>query len=151
VIAAGLRNPWRFSIDPVRQRIWIGDVGQNAFEEVNRMKVDSPRVDFGWSCREARARYNADACRGRTLRKPVLSYGRGEGQSVTGGLVYRGSRLPALRGWYVFGDFISGDLWAFRSGRQVRLGQADGVTSFGQTNSGEILLTTIDGRVLRIS
>jgi hypothetical protein len=84
------------------------------------------------------------------MRKPVLSYGHDIGESVTGGFVYRGSDLPRLRGWYVFGDFISGKLWAFRNGTRVTIGRADGVTSFGQTASGELLLTTIGGRLLRI-
>ena len=150
VIASGLRNPWRFSIDPVTSRLWIADVGQNAFEEVNRLRIGGPRVDFGWACWEARSRYDATRCAGRKMRKPVLSYGHDIGESVTGGSVYRGSDLPRLRGWYVFGDFISGKLWAFRNGTRVTIGRADGVTSFGQTASGELLLTTIGGRLLRI-
>ena len=151
VIAFGLRNPWRFSIDPATDRLWIGDVGQNAFEEVDRMAVGGPLVDFGWSCWEASARYNADACRGRTVTPPVLSYGRAKGGSITGGYVYRGSAIPSLQGWYVFGDFVSGRVWAFKDGKWVRLGQAAGVTSFGLDHEGELLLTTIDGRVLKIT
>lgn len=150
VIASGLRNPWRFSIDPATATLWIGDVGQNAFEEVDRMRIDGPRVDFGWSCREALTRYNVDACAGRKVTKPVLFYGRGVGESITGGFVYRGSDLPSLRGWYVFGDFITGDLWAFKDGRRVRIGRADGITSFGLTASKEIVLTTIDGRLQQL-
>ena len=150
IIAAGLRNPWRFSIDPVTQRLWIGDVGQNAFEEIDRMSVNGPRRDFGWSCWEARSRFNADDCSGRSVRKPVLAYGRSAGESVTGGYVYRGRDLPRLRGWYVFGDFISGQIWAYKGGKKISIGTARGVTSFGLTAFGELLLTTIDGRVLRV-
>lgn len=150
VIAYGLRNPWRFSIDG--STLWIADVGQNAFEEVDRMAVNGPLVDFGWSCREARARYNKDACKGRKVTKPVFSYSHasGDGESITGGYVYRGAAIPSLQGWYVFGDFVSGQVWAWRDGNRVKLGTADGVTSFGLTADGELLLTTIDGRLLRL-
>ncbi|HQR80089.1 MAG TPA: PQQ-dependent sugar dehydrogenase [Actinomycetota bacterium] len=151
VIAKGLRNPWRFSIDPVTGQLWIGDVGQDRYEEVDRMPLDGPLVDFGWSCREAGAVYNRNACAGRRLTAPILSYGRGAGGSVIGGYVYRGRAIPSLRGWYVFGDFVSGHIWAYRGGQRVRIGQADGVTSFGIDQDGELLLTTIDGGVLRMS
>lgn len=150
VIAYGLRNPWRFSIDG--DQIWIGDVGQDAFEEVDRMTVDGPLVDFGWSCWEARARYNADDCKGRTVRSPLFSYSHasGDGESVTGGYVYRGTQIPSLRGWYVFGDFISGRVWAWQDGVRKRIATVAGVTSFGLDRDGELLATTIDGRLLRL-
>ncbi|MEZ5184717.1 MAG: PQQ-dependent sugar dehydrogenase [Candidatus Nanopelagicales bacterium] len=151
VIASGLRNPWRFSIDPVTEQLWIGDVGQNAFEEVDRMGVNGRLKDFGWSCWEARSKYNADACPGRRMTKPVLRYAHDQGESIIGGHVYRGTGIPSLRGWYVFGDFISGRIWAYRDGRRKQIGTADGVTSFGLAASGEMLLTTIDGRVLKIT
>ncbi len=152
VIAYGLRNPWRFSIDPATEQLWIGDVGQSAVEEIDRMAVNGPLVDFGWSCWEATSQYNADDCKGRKIRKPVLEYSHaaGDGESVTGGYVYRGSAIPSLQGAYVFGDFISGRLWAFKDGQRQRIGRADGVTSFGLTPQGELLLTTIDGRLLRL-
>lgn len=153
VIAAGLRNPWRFSIDEVTSQIWIGDVGQSGFEEVDRMPVTASRLfDFGWSCWEATTRYNRDACRGRDVTRPVLQYSHasGDGESITGGYVYRGSAIPSLQGWYVFGDFISGRVWAYRDGERRRIAQADGLTSFGVTATGELLLTTIDGRLLRM-
>jgi glucose/arabinose dehydrogenase len=152
VIAMGLRNPWRFSIDAPTQQIWIADVGQGGFEEVDRMAVNGPLVDFGWSCWEASAKYNADACKGRDVTKPVIQYSHasGDGESITGGYVYRGSGIPSLQGWYVFGDFMSGRVWAWKDGDRRRIAQADGLTSFGLTQSGELLLTTIDGRLLRM-
>lgn len=151
VIAYGLRNPWRFSIDPVTDQMWIGDVGQDAYEEVDRMKIDGPLVDFGWSCWEGLHPYRNDRCRGRDVTKPVIEYGHRLGESVTGGLVYRGSAIPSLRGWYIYGDFESGRIWAWRDGRRpVRVGTAPGLTAFGQTRSGEVLLTTIDGKLLKM-
>lgn len=152
VIALGLRNPWRFSIDPTTEQMWIGDVGQNAFEEVDRMAINGPLVDFGWSCWEATSKYNADDCAGRDVTKPIIEYSHasGDGESVTGGYVYRGSAIPALQGWYVYGDFISGSVWAWKDGSREKLATADGLTSFGLTPDGELLLTTIDGRLLRM-
>ena len=85
VIAYGLRNPWRFSIDASTDQIWIGDVGQNEVEEIDRMGVTAPLTDFGWSCWEGRRSYNPDRCAGRDVTAPALTYGRSEGESVTGG------------------------------------------------------------------
>lgn len=150
VIARGLRNPWRFSIDPVTDQIWIGDVGQGAYEEIDRMPVAGPLADFGWSCREGPAVFQASRCAGRRLTEPILSYGRDVGQSVTGGYVYRGSDIPRLRGWYVFGDFMTGAVWAYRDGRRIRLATADGLTSFGVDRDGELLVATIDGQIRRL-
>lgn len=151
VIAMGLRNPWRFSIDAPTRTMWIGDVGQNASEEIDRMPLSGPVVDFGWSCREGRLIYNKSRCAGRDITAPVIVYGRGQGRSVTGGYVYRGKRIPALRGWYVYGDFATGRIWAWRKGQgSQEIANADGVTSFGLTNRGELLLTTIDGRLMGI-
>jgi glucose/arabinose dehydrogenase len=150
VIAMGLRNPWRFSIDPTTETLWIGDVGQDAVEEIDRMPLTGPRVDFGWSCWEGPQRYDRTRCAGRTVTAPLLSYGHNQGQSVTGGYVYRGAAIPTLRGWYVFGDFASGRIWAYRDGQRKRLGTAQGVTAFGVDPDGELLLTTIDGRLLRL-
>lgn len=152
VIAYGLRNPWRFSIDPRAREIWIGDVGQDAVEEVDRMGVDGPLTDFGWSCWEAGSRYNRDACAGRQPEQPVLSYthASGDGESVTGGYVYRGAGIPSLQGWYVFGDFMSGNVWAWRDGTQQRIARANRVTAFGLTSRGELLVTTLDGKLLRM-
>ncbi|MCU0279992.1 MAG: PQQ-dependent sugar dehydrogenase [Candidatus Nanopelagicales bacterium] len=150
ILAYGLRNPWRFSIDGPTGQMWIGDVGQDKFEEVDRMPIDGRRFDFGWSCWEGRSRYDTQRCAGRNFTKPVLTYGRSQGGSITGGYVYRGARITSLQGWYVFGDFISGDVWAYKDGRRVRLGQADRVTSFGVDSAGELLLTTIDGTLARL-
>jgi glucose/arabinose dehydrogenase len=152
VIAYGLRNPWRFSIDPATDQMWIGDVGQNAYEEVDRMPIEGPLVDFGWSCWEATSKFNADNCAGRDVTKPVIEYSHasGDGESVTGGYVYRGSGIPSLQGWYVYGDFVSGAVWAWRDGVNKRIATADGLTSFGLTPDGELLLTTIGGELLRM-
>ncbi len=152
VIAYGLRNPWRFSIDSATEQLWIGDVGQDGSEEVDRMSINGPLVDFGWSCWEATSKYNRDDCAGRDVTKPVIEYSHasGDGESVTGGYVYRGSAIPSLQGWYVYGDFVSGTVWAWKDGVNTKIASADGLTSFGLTPDGELLLTTIGGKLLRM-
>lgn len=152
IIAAGLRNPWRFSIDPQTDQLWIGDVGQNAFEEVDRMAINGPLRDFGWPCKEGDSTYDRTKCGGRKVTKPVLTYGRSEGESITGGYVYRGDAIASLQGWYIYGDFISGRVWAWREGASPKIiGKADGVTSFGLTADREILLTTYDGKLQQLN
>lgn len=152
VIAKGLRNPWRFSVDAATEQLWIGDVGQDAYEEVDRMPINGPLLDFGWSCWEATHKYSASDCAGRKVTKPVIEYSHasGDGESVTGGFVYRGTAIGDLQGWYLYGDFVSGAVWAYKDGQTQRIATADGLTSIGQTPEGEPLLTTIDGTLLRM-
>jgi len=109
IYAYGFRNPWRWSFDRGNGGLWVGDVGQSALEEVDRVVSGG---NYGWRCFEGTRAFNA-AC-GPTVgtsRPPVAEYGRTAGQSVTGGYVYRGTSIPALVGRYVFGDFVTGRLW----------------------------------------
>jgi glucose/arabinose dehydrogenase len=102
IFTIGLRNPWRFSFDRDNGNLWIGDVGQNLWEEVDR--INTPGVNLGWRCREGAHDYNP-VCGGATnLTGPVAEYGHGTGISVIGGFVYRGNAYASLRGWYVCGD-----------------------------------------------
>jgi glucose/arabinose dehydrogenase len=157
----GVRNPWRFSFDRDGS-IWVGDVGQNRYEEVTRVPRTAQRgANLGWSCREGRSTYAAARCRsGATYRTPtiVLCHPGGvtgctdarAGRSVTGGYVYRGARYPRVAGTYVFADFVTGKVWPYRAGvlgRPVRLPQ---VTSFGTDDAGELLAVTISGGLYRI-
>nr|MBV6629661.1 PQQ-dependent sugar dehydrogenase [Oceanococcus sp. HetDA_MAG_MS8] len=110
--AYGLRNPHRFSIDEVSRTMWVGDVGQDSFEEINQV---IPGANYGWPSFEGtmpleETDFGYDS---NDLVMPVIQYGRDEGRSVTAGFVYRGSRLPHLFGHFLFGDFISGNLWSF--------------------------------------
>jgi glucose/arabinose dehydrogenase len=109
IYAWGLRNPWRFSFDAATAQLWIGDVGQDAWEEIDR--IGAP-ANLGWRCREGAHAYNAACGPALNLVDPVAEYDHGVGESVTGGFVYRGSRYPALTGRYVFGDFITHRLWS---------------------------------------
>lgn len=149
IYSYGLRNPWRFSFDRSRGDLWIGDVGQNAVEEINhRLRGVGRGANFGWNAFEGRQRYRGGGpVRGRAPVAPVAQYGRSGGCSVTGGYVYRGSRVAALRGRYVFADFCSGKVWTMRAGPRpagmteitARLGtRLSSVTSFGEDGAGEL-------------
>jgi glucose/arabinose dehydrogenase len=146
----GLRNPWRFSFDRARGDLWIGDVGQNAIEEIDyRPRSAGGGANFGWRAFEGRASHigGAGALRGPSRHTPpVAQYSHSEGCSVTGGYVYRGTRVPALAGRYLYADYCSGTVWSMRAGpnpggvrRETRLGaRLSNVTSFGETLNGDV-------------
>lgn len=109
IFALGLRNPWRYSFSP-DGRLIVADVGQNTWEEVSLV---SKGANLGWSVKEASHCFPPEStCRSEGLLDPIFEYGRGDGQSITGGYVYTGTRVPGLAGKYVFGDFVSGRIWA---------------------------------------
>ncbi len=154
--AIGLRNPWRMSFDPVTGRLWTGDVGQNRREEVDIIQKGG---NYGWVFREGfiEGPKNQTPPAGFTLIDPVYDYPRGDGVSITGGIVYRGANLSELDGAYIFSDFVSGNLWAlFESPDQgppvvERLLVEDGIASFGRDpNNGDILLANLGGPLSRI-
>lgn len=152
----GLRNPWRFSFDRTAGSMWIGDVGQNAYEEIDTVPVGAGRRNFGWPCREGAHAYGG-SCRAGALTAPVFELGRGEGTcSITGGYVYRGRQSPAMAGTYIFADVCAGKLWggANIGGRWVRsqVGSYSGaIVSFGESSTGELYAVDINaGRLLAI-
>jgi glucose/arabinose dehydrogenase len=159
--AKGLRNPWRFSFDRKTRALWIGDVGQNAWEEIDYVRPGhAAGLNFGWSGYEGTHVYDAQVAA--TLPKasltwPVAQYGHSLGESVTGGYVYRGSAVPALRGWYLFADFASGHVWAKKGpgGARRLLPGADGkltqIASFGQDARGELYIVSLAGKVYRVT
>jgi uncharacterized repeat protein (TIGR03806 family) len=148
--AWGLRNPWRWSFDSATGDLWLGDVGQNAFEEIDRIERGG---NYGWDCREGASAFGSPApsCSTATgLIDPVHQYGRSLGFSVTGGYVYRGSALPALVGRYLFADYGSGRIWRLvPSGAGFAAEElADtslSIASFGQGNDGELYVVDIAG------
>jgi glucose/arabinose dehydrogenase len=150
--AYGLRNPWRFSFDRETGDLWIADVGQNAWEEINVQPADSPGGEnYGWSVMEGdhcfRPSSGCDTS-GKVL--PIYEYDHDGGCSVTGGYVYRGADIPALRGLYVFTDYCSGVFIALqRSGETalaVPLGIELGtVSSFGEDENGELYAVSDGG------
>jgi glucose/arabinose dehydrogenase len=151
VYAYGLRNPWRFSFDRARGDLWIGDVGQNAVEEIDfRPRGAGAGANFGWNAFEGRSRYpGGGPLRGTRHVPPVAQYGHDAGCSVTGGHVSRGPRAGGLRGRYVYADFCSGRVWSMRAGPRPggvreetgRLGvPLSNVTSFGEGLNGDLYL-----------
>jgi glucose/arabinose dehydrogenase len=156
--AYGLRNPWRFSFDPARGDIWIGDVGQNAWEEIDVMPAGRAGMNFGWSLREGRHPFAGNRSEGRNLTEPVLEYGREDGCTVIGGVVYRARAVPALRGAYLYGDFCNGWVRAVATrdgkptGDPVDLGvEVSSLSSFGTDADGEVYLLSLDGPVYRLT
>jgi glucose/arabinose dehydrogenase len=155
--ASGLRNPWRFSFDRATGELWIADVGQYAWEEVN---VEDPRrgggLNYGWKTMEGRHCFSPrQGCEAAGLHLPIHEYGHDLGCSVTGGYVYRGQALPELAGSYLFSDYCSGRLWALRRGTaavEVALLLATGrpVSSFGEDAAGEVYLCDHSGSVWRL-
>ncbi len=109
IYAWGLRNPWRFSFDRVSGELWAADVGQNQWEEIDRIVRGG---NYGWAIMEGRECYNAGSCSSAGLQAPVHVYSHADGCSVTGGYVYRGGALAHLQGRYVFGDFCSRKAWS---------------------------------------
>jgi glucose/arabinose dehydrogenase len=140
IVAIGLRNPWRFSFDRRTKDLWIGDVGQNAIEEIDHLPhTTTGLVNFGWNVFEGRSRYSQNALGPGTLIGPVAQYTHARGCSVTGGYVYRGSGVPRLRGRYVFGDYCSGTIWSIPAGggaMRVEPVKVPELTSFGESLSG---------------
>jgi glucose/arabinose dehydrogenase len=153
----GLRNPWRLSFDRANGNLYIADVGQGSWEEVNRESYGQPAGrNYGWRVMEGRHCYQASTCNrsGKTL--PITEYGHTNGNcSITGGFVYRGPTQVALVGKYVFADFCSGRMWAMPAlgGNGDQVLQADTtrqITSFGEGDDGELYAVTIDGRLFRV-
>jgi uncharacterized repeat protein (TIGR03806 family) len=154
IYAYGLRNPWRFSFDRGDGALWAADVGQGAWEEIDRV---SSGGNYGWRCREGAHVFNA-TCGGATnLIEPVAEYARSEGSSVTGGYVYRGALNPLLLGRYVFGDFGSGRIWSIPADTQptvtVSGGSASGlnISAFGEDVGGELYAVNYGGTLHRLA
>src|SRR5262249_34364927 len=111
--AYGLRNPWRFTFDAQTGDLWIGDVGQNQWEEVDFEPADSPGgLNYGWNVMEGTHPYKGQAPAGVTLTPPIFEYPHDQGIAVTGGYVYRGTAIPELQGVYLFSDWAYGTIWA---------------------------------------
>jgi glucose/arabinose dehydrogenase len=148
----GLRNPWRFSFDRANGNLWIGDVGQGAWEEVDRAVRTSSGagrgVNWGWRVMEGFHCYNpSSGCSTSGKTKPVLEYDHNGGRcSVTGGYVYRGTLVPALAGGYVFADYCSGEIWvvsgtaASPATRTLLLDTDFNISSFGEDAAGDLYL-----------
>jgi glucose/arabinose dehydrogenase len=156
VWAWGLRNPWRFSFDRATGDLYIADVGQNQWEEINFQPADSAGGEnYGWRILEGSHRFSGESDPGTTV-LPIAEYDHSQGCSVTGGYVYRGEALPALQGVYIYGDWCSGNIWAtYRDASGAwqtleflrRTGMS--ISSFGEDEAGELYVVDYSGRVLK--
>ncbi|MFZ5843680.1 MAG: PQQ-dependent sugar dehydrogenase [Pseudomonadota bacterium] len=148
IYAWGLRNPWRFSFDRSNGELWAADVGQNAWEEINKIERGG---NYGWAIMEGQHCYAADSCNQTGLKQPVFEYSHSEGCSVTGGYVYRGSALPALQGRYLFSDYCSAQVWSLlpqpNGSLQVEMLTAlsGNPSSFAEDNQGELYALLLSG------
>ena len=157
----GLRNPWRFTFDPATGDLYIADVGQNAWEEVDVVRAAEGAgrgANFGWNVTEGRHCYADAGCDPTQFTLPVLEYGHDEGCSISGGFVYRGAAIPDLQGHYFYADYCEGWVRSFRlqDGQAVEsqqwptLAPGGAVPSFGQDAAGELYVLSAEGRVFRI-
>jgi len=149
--ASGLRNPWRFSFDNETGLLWAGDVGQNAWEEID---IIAKGGNYGWNIMEGAHCYSpASGCNQTGLTLPVVEYNHSQGCSVTGGYVYRGDKIPLLRGYYIYGDYCSGSIWAlaYQDNAVIRntlLTKTNlSITSFGVDRSGNLYILSREGGV----
>jgi glucose/arabinose dehydrogenase len=153
--ARGVRNPWRFSFDSVTGDLWIGDVGQDRWEEIDRSTAASGggrAKNYGWRVVEGNACYRpATGCSKSGKKIPLAVYGHSKGCSVTGGYVYRGTEYPALLGGYLFADFCTGRIWAVAAEGAARqtprqlLDSTLSISSFGQGEDGSLYVTDLGG------
>ena len=160
----GLRNPWRFSFDRLSGDLYIADVGQNLWEEVDYEPHHTGGRNYGWSIMEGMHCYGSATCNQTGLTLPVVEYGHQDGCSITGGYVYRGTEIPELAGTYFYGDYCTGIVRSFRidqgkvvnpqdwtsSLRTSSGGRMAGLSSFGQDGHGEICLVLLTGEVYQI-
>lgn len=149
IYAYGMRNPWRISYDANADHLWVADVGQDSWEEIDIVTAGG---NYGWNCREGKHPYTgppgspSPACQGASgFVDPVWEYSHQVGESITGGYVYHGSRLPALDGHYVYGDFTTGKVWALAAGdapgsTQLLVDTSLYLPTFGTSEDGELFV-----------
>lgn len=158
--AIGVRNPWRFSFDRATGDLYIGDVGQNLWEEIDHQASGTPGgLNFGWRCKEGSYDYNfAGECPTQVLTDPIAEYSHTAGRSVTGGFVYRGPSFPSLHGRYFYADFVEGKIWSLvKTGAnpdtwsvpELELDTGLNISAFGEDAKGELLVVDWGGGTIR--
>ena len=154
IYAWGLRNPWRCSFDPVTGQLWAGDVGQNAWEEIDIIENGK---NYGWRCFEGTHTYNTSGCNYPEYIDPLWEYPHGPECSITGGYVYRGVQVPELTGKYIYGDYCSKKVWSLDydginpATNELLLTAPGLITSFGVDQNNEIYVTSSNGRIYRFT
>jgi glucose/arabinose dehydrogenase len=160
VVGLGLRNPWRYSFDSATDNLWIGDVGQDKWEEVDFRAAGGldGLANYGWSRYEGYSVYSSGHryTNAGAKVKPVLVYSHAHGCSVSGGFVYRGTAVRAARGRYFYGDYCTGTIWSFRVGKHGRAskpavsGSVPSVSSFGVDGHGELYAVSLGGTLYKL-
>lgn len=154
--AYGVRNPWRWSFDRETGEMWVGEVGQGAWEEIDRVVKGG---NYGWKTCEGFHRRGStnQLCNTPGFSDPIVAHGRGEARSITGGYVYRGSAMPSLVGTYIYGDFETGNIWALtydsnnKAVPKLLLSVGGGtLSSFAQGNDGEVYTIQINGTISKL-
>jgi len=152
--AYGFRNPWRYSFDKMSKRLFVGDVGQDAWEEVD---IVTKGGNFGWNIMEGKHCYPPGAnCNQTGLILPIAEYSHSEGIAIIGGYVYRGAGIPALRGLYLFGDFGSGQLWTLQETqpgtwtRAPLLSAGFNISAFGRAGNNELYVLDYGGKLYKL-
>ncbi|HEY3258143.1 MAG TPA: PQQ-dependent sugar dehydrogenase, partial [Gemmatimonadaceae bacterium] len=156
--AYGLRNPWRFAFDKPGGLLYVADVGQDRFEEVDVVATDAGGINYGWNTMEGSTCFMTTSCSQTGLELPALVYDHSNGAcSITGGYVYRGTLITDLIGHYLYSDYCAGFLKSFRyqdgmatEQRTYEVGSIGSITSFGQDAAGELYMTSSNGRVYRL-
>ncbi|HEU5146473.1 MAG TPA: PQQ-dependent sugar dehydrogenase [Chryseosolibacter sp.] len=155
IYAYGLRNPWRFSFDAANGRMWTGDVGQNAYEEIDIIEKGG---NYGWNTMEGNHCFEPrSGCNKSGLKAPIHEYGRSEGISITGGFVYRGPTLNELEGKYIYADYATRRVWSLEHTNlnnpvNTLLLEADfNISSFGVDQNNELYLCGFDGKIYKLA
>lgn len=158
VWAYGLRNPWRFSFDRATGDLYIGDVGQNAYEEIDFQPAGSGGgQNYGWNTREGLHCFRANDCQSSDMVDPIGEYAHDQGCSVTGGYVYRGAAFPSLQGLYIYGDYCSGAIWSLSRDaagqwqQRKLLDSRVSISSFGEDAAGELYVIDLGGELYRVT
>lgn len=155
IYAYGLRNPWRFSFDSANDKLWVGDVGQNKYEEIDIVKKGG---NYGWNTMEGFHCFKSTDCDTNGLELPIWEYGHTQGDiSITGGFVYRGAILKELEGLYIYADYVSGRIWSLDSTDpanpiNIELLDADfPISSFGVDQNQELYICGFDDKIYKLS
>jgi Glucose / Sorbosone dehydrogenase/Secretion system C-terminal sorting domain len=159
--ALGLRNPWRWSFDRATNDMWIADVGQGAWEEVNfRPAGSTGGINYGWRCYEGNAPYNTTGCLPQSnYISPIFVYPHifaTGGFSITGGFVYRGAEFPVLQGYYICADYVSGNVWLINPNggggwtTRMQSGLPGSISSFGESENGTLYAVSLGGNIYKV-
>ena len=157
IFAYGFRNVWRLSFDRETGTLWAADVGQDLWEEINLVQSGG---NYGWNLREGKHKFGVVGADPRPeLIEPIWEYHHDIGKSITGGTVYRGKRLPELQGHYLYGDYVSGKVWALKYDAQAKrvvanrpiAGENVPMITFGEDEAGEVLFSDSFGRIFQFA